>query len=128
MAPVVAAVPAVVAVAAAVLVAVAVTVAAVATTPTAATPETAATATAVVLNFFVSSRACSIADAFAELFRAVSVMATVIIKFTKVYNNNNVYSIHWQPKRMNNTIRTYSLMYISKTIYESITTYESVTN
>ena len=43
------------------------------------------------------------------------------------------YSLHWQPKWLNCTIRTLwlitnSLMYISKTIYESITIYESVTN
>ena len=45
--------------------------------------------------------------------------------------NTKVYSLHWQPKQRNSTIRTLwliknSLMYISKTIYESRTIYESV--
>ena len=53
--------------------------------------------------------------------------------FQIVGNNNKIYSLHWQPKRLNCTIRTLwlitnSLMYISKTIYESIIIYESVTN
>ena len=44
---------------------------------------------------------------------------------------NKMYSLHWQPKRLNSTIRTVwlitnSLMYISKTIYESITIYKRV--
>ena len=45
----------------------------------------------------------------------------------------NSYSLHWQPKWLNSTIKTLwliteSLMYISKTINESITIYECVTN
>ena len=43
-----------------------------------------------------------------------------------VYIIIKVYSLHWQPKRLNSTVRTLwfitnPLMYISKTIYESIT-------
>ena len=47
-------------------------------------------------------------------------------------NNNKVYSLHWQPKRLNTTVRTLWLitnaLIISKTSYESITIYERVTN
>ena len=50
-------------------------------------------------------------------------------RIVTIKNKNKVYTLHWQPKRLNSTIRTLrilwlvtnSLMYISKTIYEGIT-------
>ena len=69
----------------------------------------------------------TICHIFSNVYTCIIIINKVLIIINKVY------SLHWQPKWLNSTIRilwviTNSLMYISNTVYESITIYESVTN